>query len=504
VVDEGQTADATPDPPVEDSGPSYARMKSGQRLGRYELIAPLAQGGMGVVYAARLVGAHGVDRLVALKTLRPITSISERAALLAEARLTSKLHHRNVVATLELGELDDIPYVVMELVDGVSLARLLSQTTASGERLPPHLAAWIVLQVGQGLHAAHELKNEKGKLLGLVHRDVSPQNVLLSVDGEVKIADFGIAKYAGREESTATGMIKGKFAYMSPEQASSQDLDRQSDVFALGVVLYEALTGVKLFASDTPAKTILRVLEHKPKPPHDVRPEVSESLSKIAMRCIEKEKEKRYGTAADVVDALRAALRESGAHVDEGDLAAIVKKLFGEERRRAMEALTSNEDDPTHSLETTPKPPPAEASGLAPVSLSSDPSAARTSRNRILLTVIGVAAIGAIALGVKLSSSSTPPPEPAKTPAASNVPPPPPPTSEPAATISVAAPTPSASPSPSPSPPATAASPIAKVGPRPKAPLTATSASAAKPTPSAPVRDYPKPTNSAGVPFESL
>src|SRR5688572_15583943 len=141
-------------------------MKSGQRLGRYELIAPLAQGGMGVVYAARLVGAHGVDRLVALKTLRPITSPSERAALLAEARLTSKLHHRNVVATLELGELDDIPYVVMELVDGVSLARVLGETSASAERLlAPHLAAWIVMQVGQGLHAAHELKSDKGKPL---------------------------------------------------------------------------------------------------------------------------------------------------------------------------------------------------------------------------------------------------------------------------------------------------------------------------------------------------
>src|SRR5262249_29582135 len=159
-----------------------------------------------------------------------------------------RLHHRNVVATIDLGEVDDIPYVVMELVDGVSLSRLLAAVAERGqEGLPPNLAAWIVMQAAHGLHAAHELtETDAGGTmetpLALVHRDISPQNILVSMQGEVKIADFGIAKFRGRDESTATGLIKGKFAYMSPEQASDAELDRRSDVFALGIVLWESLT----------------------------------------------------------------------------------------------------------------------------------------------------------------------------------------------------------------------------------------------------------------------
>ena len=219
------TADAQTDAAEPQHAVDAARLAA--RLGRYQLVLPLAQGGMGIVFVARLVGGHGVERLVAIKTLRPITSKSDRTALLREARLTARLHHRNVVATIDLGEVDDVPYVVMDLVDGVPLSRLLSTLLKRGERLAPELAAWIVMQAALGLHAAHELADAEGRPLDLVHRDVSPQNILLSLQGEVKIADFGIAKFAGREESTETGMIKGKFAYMSPEQAGSAKLDRR-------------------------------------------------------------------------------------------------------------------------------------------------------------------------------------------------------------------------------------------------------------------------------------
>src|SRR5689334_22573888 len=141
----------------------------GERLGRYQLVMPLAEGGMGLVFAGRLVGAHGVERLVAIKTLRPITSANDRGALLREARLTSRLHHRNVVATLDLGEVDDVPYVVMELVDGVPLSRLVSEVAKQGEKMAPELAAWIVMQAANGLHAAHELTDPDGRPLDLVH-----------------------------------------------------------------------------------------------------------------------------------------------------------------------------------------------------------------------------------------------------------------------------------------------------------------------------------------------
>jgi serine/threonine-protein kinase len=303
----------------------------GTRLGSYHLLLPLARGGMGLVFAGQRIAAHGLERLVAIKTLRPVTSAHDRAALLAEAKLTSRLHHKNVVATLDLGEVDDVPYVVMELVEGVALSRLLSALGRMRERLSPELATWIVMQAAQGLHAAHELADGQGTALGLVHRDVSPQNILMSKNGEVKIADFGIAKYVGREESTATGLLKGKLGYMSPEQTQCTDIDRRSDVFALGIVYWEALVGEKLFTADTPARTILRVMNHAPPSPSSIRTDVDAGLDDIVLRCLEKDKAARFSTAGELAEALRAALRASKARVDESDLSTLLQRLFGEE-----------------------------------------------------------------------------------------------------------------------------------------------------------------------------
>jgi eukaryotic-like serine/threonine-protein kinase len=381
----------------------------GERLGRYQLVMPLAQGGMGLVFAGRLLGAHGVERLVAIKTLRPITSANDRAALLREARLTSRLHHRNVVATLDLGEVDDVPYVVMELVDGVSLARLLASLIERKERLSVELAAWLVMQAAHGLHAAHELTDGEGHPLGLVHRDVSPQNILLSMSGEVKMADFGIAKFAGREESTATGMIKGKFGYMSPEQASAAELDRRSDVFALGIVLWEALVQEKLFSAETPARTILRVVEHSPRAPIDVRPEVGPEISAIVMRCLTKDASQRFATAALVADALRSALRARAVAVDEGDLAALVDRLFGAERRDTMDRLRN---EPIAHVALPLAPP--EASAVVAVSLST-PQPRRTRWRRAF--GVGAAIVGVLASGIALwRGGANAPPTPAAAP----------------------------------------------------------------------------------------
>jgi len=387
-----------------------------QRLGRYQLVLPLASGGMGVVFAARLVGVHGVERLVAIKTLRPITSRSDRTALLREARLTARLHHRNVVATIDLGEVEDVPYVVMELVDGVSLAQLLGALDRAEQRFEPTLAAWIVMQAALGLHAAHELADPQGDALGLVHRDVSPQNILLSLDGQVKIADFGIAKFAGREESTATGLIKGKFAYMSPEQASDVELDRRTDVFALGVVFWEALTGARLFASDSPARTIMRVLEHRPRPPHELFPSIGEELSAIALRCLAKDRDDRFPSAAAVAEALRSALRARGSPVDEGDLAGVVRAHFGEERAAFMAKL--NDPDAGITTTVTAGPPvtgrPIEPSGLTDLRQLSVSSSVRRitperKRSPLVLVVVGVVVLGAIAgVGYRLRGGTAP------------------------------------------------------------------------------------------------
>ena len=350
-----------------------------RQLGRYQIVRPLAQGGMGVVFAARLVGSHGVERLVAIKTLRPITSSCDRTALLREARLTASLHHPNVVATIDLGEVDDVPYVVMELVDGVPLSRLLASTGAMGV-IAPELSAWIVMQAALGLHAAHELADAGGRRLELVHRDISPQNILLSMQGEVKIADFGIAKFVGPEESTATGLIKGKFAYMSPEQATDAVLDRRSDIFALGVVLWEALTGSRLFASDSPARTIMRVLEHAPRPPHQVRPDVGADLSAIALRCLAKHRHDRFESAAVVAEALRNALRTRLSLIDQSDLAAVITARFGEERRRLIAELVSLAATGNTTTQSSAGP---DASQLAAMSVNATTPPQRWSRRSI-------------------------------------------------------------------------------------------------------------------------
>jgi serine/threonine-protein kinase len=236
---------------------------------------------------------------------------------------------------------------------------------------------------------------------------VSPQNILLSTGGEVKIADFGIAKFIGREESTATGMIRGKFAYMSPEQASAAPIDRRSDVFALGIVLWEALLLKRLFHADTPARTLLRVMEHVPGKPAALRPEVGDEISNIVMRCLAKNPNERFATAADLADALRSALRSRRASVDESDLTAAVKRFFGDERRATMDRLQSGPLPDDGTTRTWPGPSP-EASAAVAVSLST-PRPKRSLPVRAVGIGAALVAFGAVAVWRALPAAQTPP-----------------------------------------------------------------------------------------------
>jgi eukaryotic-like serine/threonine-protein kinase len=305
------------------------------QLGRYQVLFELARGGIGTVYAGRLLGAHGFDRVVAIKRLTtPSGGEDEVAAFLAEARLTARIRHANVVQTLELGEDGGNPFIVMELVEGVSMARLLRRLAETEEHLEPRLAAWVVAQAAAGLHAAHELRGGDDRPLGLVHRDVSPENILLSYDGRVYVADFGVAKLAHSHRATESGVVKGKFAYMSPEQTRAGELDRRSDVFSAGVVLHEALTGERLFASSSPADTIRRIGEDKPTDPSTLRPEVPPAIADVALRALAKDREARFATAVEMAEALRRALREERTPVDESDLAELLARVFPGERER--------------------------------------------------------------------------------------------------------------------------------------------------------------------------
>jgi eukaryotic-like serine/threonine-protein kinase len=321
-----------PAPAIPPAAPSQA---APPQLGRYQVLFELARGGIGTVYAGRLLGAHGFDRVVAIKRLTTATGgEDEVAAFLAEARLTARIRHANVVQTLELGEDNGNPFIVMELVEGVSLARLLRRLAETEQQLEPRVAAWVVAQAAAGLHAAHELRGGDDRPLGLVHRDVSPENILLSYDGRVYVADFGVAKLAHSHRATESGVVKGKFAYMSPEQTRAGDLDRRSDVFSAGVVLHEALTGERLFASASPADTIRRIGEDKPTDPSTLRPEVPPAIADVALRALAKDREVRFATAAEMAEALRRALRDEGTPVDESDMAELLAAAFPGERAR--------------------------------------------------------------------------------------------------------------------------------------------------------------------------
>jgi tRNA A-37 threonylcarbamoyl transferase component Bud32 len=232
-----------------------------QHIDRYELVAEIAAGGMATVYLARLSGVGGFQRFVAIKRLHPHLA-NEREFVemfLDEARLAAGIHHPNVVPIMEVGASERGYYIVMEYIEGDTLARLLARAASSAERLPPDISLRVVIDMLAGLHAAHELRDEMGQPTELVHRDVSPQNVLVGTDGIARITDFGVARASTRLSATRVGQLKGKIAYMAPEQAMGKsDVDRRADVFAAGIVLWEVLAGTRLFKAENEAGTLSR------------------------------------------------------------------------------------------------------------------------------------------------------------------------------------------------------------------------------------------------------
>lgn len=386
--------------------------------GRYRLLFRIARGGMGSVFAAILEGQRGVDRTVAIKLLNSQEQTPEEIdAFVQEAKLTARITHPNVLDTFELGMEEGELFLAMPLVRGVSLSHLLKR----GEPLDPELAAWIAMQVAAGLHAAHELKGEGGALLGVIHRDVSPQNVLLSYEGRVLLLDFGVAKLFESSRETASGVIKGKFGYMSPEQLMGEPLDRRSDVFALGVVLYEMLVGRPLYAHLPPAQATLRIASSEIPRARDVLDSVPEALDDVIARCMARTKEGRFATALEVREALRSVLRARSASVDESDLTALLGRCFAEERaafeERLRSALTGRAalDAPSMIREardaaaSDERESPQLQTNASKVVMTSE-TRAPSKRDRsfwpIALVVAGVGAVAALVMGLR---SSEPP-----------------------------------------------------------------------------------------------
>lgn len=312
---------------------------SGSVLGRYELLVPIASGGMAEVWAARLHGTRGFTKLVAIKTIRRGVMDDTRLEqmLLAEAQLASRIEHPNVVSTLELGEQEQTLFLVMEWADAEPLTHLFTEHG----KIPIPVAVNIIAQACRGAHAAHELTDEDGKPLGVVHRDISPQNVLVTYGGVVKVVDFGIAKATQASSSmTEDGEVKGKLAYMSPEQVKGEAVDRRTDVFALGTLLYLLTTGHHPFKGETAGETLAKLLSEAPLlPPRRFGAEYPEALERVILKCLSKDRDRRYSSAHELLHALDEALPESKGI--EEDVAAFVRKVCaarGDQRRRHIRA----------------------------------------------------------------------------------------------------------------------------------------------------------------------
>jgi serine/threonine-protein kinase len=324
------------------------------RLGRYELLARIAVGGMAEVFAARPVGETGTAKLVAIKVMKEDLLGEERftSMFIDEARVAAHLSHPNVVGILDLGRTDrGLPYLVMDLVVGASISQLLKGDAGlEPAPMPVDLAVELTAQVAEGLHAAHEAKDALGTPLEIVHRDVSPQNVLVGIDGRARITDFGVARAVARLTRTESGEVKGKARYFSPEQAQGKVVDRRTDVFALGVVLWEMLALRPLFAGRTFAD-VLRMVSTQPVP--DVRqhrPDVPEAVAQVIARALEKKLEARIPTGAALARALRAAADSTGLRAPESSaIGSFVEARAGQsiaELTRRVREHTSSPFEP--------------------------------------------------------------------------------------------------------------------------------------------------------------
>ena len=297
------------------SGENAPTSESPLLVDRYAIYDAIASGGMATVHLGRLIGTAGFLRTVAIKRLHSqfAHDADFTAMFLDEARLASRIQHPNVVSTLDVVMNNHELLLVMEYIRGESLSRLVRRARARDERLPPRVVVAVMSGALHGLHAAHEAVDEKGVLLGLVHRDMSPQNVLVGTDGIARVLDFGVAKAAGRVHTTRDGDIKGKVLYMSPEQLSAQPLTRTADIYAAGVVLFEALTGLRMFAGENEGAAISKIIKNEIQLPSATDPALA-PFDAIVQRATAAEASDRYPTALAMATELEALCGPSASN----------------------------------------------------------------------------------------------------------------------------------------------------------------------------------------------
>ncbi|HWN81433.1 MAG TPA: serine/threonine-protein kinase, partial [Candidatus Udaeobacter sp.] len=300
------------------------------RFGKYTLLAKLAQGGMGEVFVALLSGAAGFEKLVVIKRILPHLAEDPRfiSMFLAEAKLTASLAHPNICQVFELGEIDGDYYLAMEYLEGVSVSRMVKKRVHRG--LDLRVASGIGCQALEGLQFAHRFRAPGGGLVGVIHRDMSPSNVFVTSAGLVKVLDFGVAKVSHHHKTTVTG-LKGKYPYMAPEQIRGLDVDGRSDLFSVGVVLFEAITGEPLFHRDNDFDTLQAIVNNERPRVSDLRGDIPLALEEVVERSLRPRREERFASAREMAEALTRAMVPHGGVASTGELADFLRRDCSQE-----------------------------------------------------------------------------------------------------------------------------------------------------------------------------
>src|SRR5690349_683479 len=299
-------------------------------LGRYRVVDEIGIGGMASVHLARMDGPGGFQKWVAIKKIHPhlVEDESFVQMFLDEARVAARISHPNVATVFDLGKHEDTYWIAMEYLHGEPLREVMRRTEELGTAMPPEIACRVIADAAEGLHAAHELLGKNGEKLGLVHRDVTPHNLFVTYDGVTKVVDFGIAKFSSRMSHTRAGTLKGKLAYMSPEQVHGEGIDRRTDIFALGVVLWELTTGQRLFRMESDLDTLAKVQEcNVPRPSTLIRG-YPVDLEKIVMKALAKNRGERFRTARELSRALQSLLMRRGLFIASDEVAAYTQSIF--------------------------------------------------------------------------------------------------------------------------------------------------------------------------------
>jgi serine/threonine-protein kinase len=333
----------------------------GSTANSYEIIARLAVGGMAEIFLARGVGTAGVERYVVLKRVlrHRVDDAAFVRMFLDEARLAAQLQHPNIAQVYDVGKLGDSYFFTMEYVHGETVRALLQRAHGLRRQIPLGAILAIIAGAAAGLHHAHDRRGLDGRALGIVHRDVSPSNLMLSYEGHVKVVDFGVAKAAHRSTETASGTVKGKISYLSPEQARGGSVDRRSDLFALGIVFWELLTLERLFRRNSDFENMVAIVNEQVRPPSALRSEVPPELDAIVMRLLDKDPAVRFQTADSLHEAIEQVAVRIGTSLSSASLGRYLRELFGERPEPWVE-MRSQDAHGGNPVTLTSEPIPAE------------------------------------------------------------------------------------------------------------------------------------------------